>query len=151
MDCHAAQPSYSALFLEIGDFTSSVIRCCVRVPLRTLLCYGGHAGILLGFPDSSFRRLVCTAFRGYGIHESLDPLQPSGGPFPHPPMSKINFPRSTPRIISNSPPRRQIGESHWNGISPPQRPSNLALMKLPRRLDETPPSQESKLMVRKPF
>ena len=58
---HVAQPSYSALSLEIGDFTVSVIRCCVRCPPSLFTSYGGHAGSLSGFPGSSFQ--PCTVPR----------------------------------------------------------------------------------------
>ena len=102
VDCHVAQPSYLASTLfNFGEvFRKATIRCCVR------------AAVLLGFRNSSFRRHTCTAFRGSGLRSASQrlrrrryaKLQPGGGPFPHPPISKNTIPYS--RDIGIIPHRR---------------------------------------------
>ena len=72
---HVAQPSYSALQLEIGDFILSVIRCCVRagglsgLPSSSDWC-GGRGATALPF-DSE----VLPSVTGYGRNK----LRPSRG------------------------------------------------------------------------
>ena len=52
------------------------------------------------------------AFRGSGIHASLDSLQPGGGSFPHPPMSKINLICLKHRELYQN----LRAEIKWNGL-----------------------------------
>ena len=52
------------------------------------------------------------AFRGSGIHASLDSLLPDGGSFPHPPVSKINLVYLKHRELYQN----LRAEIKWNGL-----------------------------------
>lgn len=55
---HATHHRISLFVLEkLAAFQKATIRCCVRVPLCSLRCYGGQVGVLSGSPNSSLRRL----------------------------------------------------------------------------------------------
>ena len=97
---HATRSSYSASRKSLAKFPNKR-HTLIRV----------RTGILSGFPGSSdwsgglrTSHPTCV-FRGSGLHGSPDPLQPGGGPYLHPPMSKINALHPDPQAFSGETPR----------------------------------------------
>lgn len=79
-DYRVAQPSYSALQLEIGDFCTSVIRCCVRTAGVGCVSAAPRSGtrhfcsalLSLGLSTSPWvvdthEGRICVSLRGFGL------------------------------------------------------------------------------------
>ena len=124
---HAAQPSYSALVLEIGDFTSSVIRCVAYV--------GGCCHPPLA--------------------DSASCVPPIPGHHPPGSMEKIKSSCGHPqdiRIILHSPFRRQIAKQKNQGAKKRDYGADEIATDLPRgsgRLGDAPlPSRRDRFAPR---
>ncbi len=110
MDDHVAQPSYSALQLEIGDFCTSVIRCCVRYPPSHIAVLRRTCRDPLGIS----RLLGCGGMSPRRLRGTLPVSRASWG--------QSLSPRFRPRplaAVAGRPPYHWLWPDGWDSVSQP--------------------------------